>query len=129
MSLTHGDPPIMRRFRTFAEEAAFVKARIAQAQDLGEIAARFMRALQRETHDEDAHAQLELKGWMDGLWQAFHYRYRFYDQWITLAERIVEVVDHAKNAASAVRSRESTELDELAHQLRTSLTNSKEGGN
>ena len=30
MSLTHGEPPIVRRFRTFAEEAAFVKARIQE---------------------------------------------------------------------------------------------------
>lgn len=30
MSLTHGDPPVIRRFRTFAEEAAFVKARIQE---------------------------------------------------------------------------------------------------
>jgi superfamily I DNA/RNA helicase len=28
MSLTHGEPPLVRCFRTFAEEAAFVKARI-----------------------------------------------------------------------------------------------------
>ena len=30
MSLTHGEPPIVRRFRTFTEEAAFVKARIQE---------------------------------------------------------------------------------------------------
>ena len=30
MSLTHGEPPIVRRFRTFAEEGAFVKARIQE---------------------------------------------------------------------------------------------------
>ena len=30
MSLTHGEPPVVRRFRTFAEEAAFVKARIQE---------------------------------------------------------------------------------------------------
>jgi superfamily I DNA/RNA helicase len=30
MSLTHGEPPLVRRFRTFAEEAAFVKARIQE---------------------------------------------------------------------------------------------------
>jgi len=30
MSLTHGEPPIVLRFRTFAEEGAFVKARIQE---------------------------------------------------------------------------------------------------
>ncbi|MCC6364956.1 MAG: DEAD/DEAH box helicase [Bryobacterales bacterium] len=30
MSLTHGEPPIVRRFRNFGEEAAFVKARIQE---------------------------------------------------------------------------------------------------
>jgi superfamily I DNA/RNA helicase len=35
MSLTHGEPPVVRRFRSFAEEAAFVKARIQELIEQG----------------------------------------------------------------------------------------------
>jgi superfamily I DNA/RNA helicase len=35
MSLTHGEPPIVRRFRTFGEEAAFAKARIQELSGQG----------------------------------------------------------------------------------------------
>ena len=103
-------------------------AQMAEAQGLRETAAKFVRALQAEKTDQDAAGQLELKGWLDGVRLAFHYRYRFYKQWVTLAEQVLGVVNYATRAAAEVSRREGSELEGLARQLKSSLENFKEGG-
>jgi transcriptional regulator with XRE-family HTH domain len=96
-------------------------AQLAESQDLREIAAKLVSALQLEMASHDATDEPELKGWLDGLQVAFRYRHRRPDKWAALAQEIIDAVDRATTSAREVRSQEVSEFGDLSRQLRASL--------